>query len=51
MLRFPLFKVRFGEAADQDSLELFGLICQFVREFRRAHAELRSGLSAAHQDS
>lgn len=48
---FPLFKVRFGEAADQDSQELFGLICQFVHDFRRAHAELRSGLNGVHHSS
>lgn len=43
---FPLFKVKFGEAADRDSQELFSLICQFVQDFKRAHAELRSGVNA-----
>ncbi|XP_034029298.1 formin-like protein 13 [Thalassophryne amazonica] len=32
--------VKFGEPADQDSRELFGLICQFVLDFKRAHAEI-----------
>ncbi|XP_030589439.1 formin-like protein 13 [Archocentrus centrarchus] len=31
--------VKFGELLDQDSQELFGLICQFVHDFKRAHAE------------
>lgn len=31
--------VKFGEPADQDSQELFGLLCQFVHDFKRAHAE------------
>lgn len=44
---FPLFQVRFGEAADQDSQELFGLISQFVHDFKRAHADLKSGVTAA----
>lgn len=37
---FSLVKVKFGEPADQDSQELFGLICQFVHDFKRAHAEI-----------
>lgn len=37
---FPLVKVKFGEAADQDSQELFGLICQFIHDFKRAHTEM-----------
>lgn len=36
----PLVKVKFGEAADQDSEELFGLICQFIHDFKRAHTEI-----------
>ncbi|XP_048098160.1 formin-like protein 6 isoform X2 [Alosa alosa] len=32
--------VKFGEAADQDSQELFGWVCQFITEFKKAHAEL-----------
>ncbi|KAM8754358.1 uncharacterized protein AB9X84_011204 [Acanthopagrus schlegelii] len=32
--------VKFGEAADQDSEELFGLICQFIHDFKRAHTEM-----------
>ncbi|XP_062397032.1 formin-H [Sardina pilchardus] len=32
--------VRFGEAADQDSQELFGWVCQFITEFKKAHAVL-----------
>lgn len=39
-LFFSLVKVKFGEPADQDSQELFGLICQFVHDFKRAHAEI-----------
>ncbi|XP_051805986.1 uncharacterized protein LOC127534554 [Acanthochromis polyacanthus] len=31
--------VKFGEPADQDSQDLFGLICQFIHDFKRAHAE------------
>lgn len=47
----PLFKVKFGEAADQDSQELFGLISHFVHDFRRTHADLRSGVTAVDQSS
>lgn len=47
----PLSKVKFGEAADQDSQELFGLISQFVQDFRRTHADLRSGVTAVDQSS
>ncbi|XP_076131684.1 uncharacterized protein LOC143114109 [Alosa pseudoharengus] len=32
--------VKFGETADQDSQELFGWVCQFITEFKKAHAEL-----------
>ncbi|XP_031421399.2 protein diaphanous homolog 1-like [Clupea harengus] len=32
--------VKFGEAADQDSQELFGWVCQFITEFKKVHAEL-----------
>ncbi|KAF7669501.1 hypothetical protein LDENG_00189520 [Lucifuga dentata] len=32
--------VKFGEPADQDSQELFGLVCQFLQDFKRAHAEI-----------
>ncbi|XP_037126869.1 formin-like protein 13 isoform X1 [Syngnathus acus] len=32
--------VKFGEAADQDSQELFGFICQFIHDFKRARAEV-----------
>ncbi|MED6235582.1 hypothetical protein ATANTOWER_029494 [Ataeniobius toweri] len=31
--------VKFGEPPDQDSQELFGMIYQFLHDFRRAHAE------------
>ncbi|KAJ0036332.1 hypothetical protein NQD34_005009 [Periophthalmus magnuspinnatus] len=31
--------VKFGEAPDQDSQELFGVICQFIHDFKRARAE------------
>ncbi|XP_063065355.1 uncharacterized protein LOC134457323 [Engraulis encrasicolus] len=32
--------VKFGEAADQDSQELFGWVCHFITEFKKVHAEL-----------
>ncbi|KAL2103840.1 hypothetical protein ACEWY4_000708 [Coilia grayii] len=32
--------VKFGEAADQDSQELFGWVCQFIAEFKKVHTEL-----------
>ncbi|XP_068599255.1 uncharacterized protein [Brachionichthys hirsutus] len=32
--------VKFGEPADQDSQELFGLICGFVHDFQRVRAEM-----------
>ncbi|XP_019721880.1 formin-like protein 13 [Hippocampus comes] len=32
--------VKFGEAADQDSQELFGFICQFIHDFKRARADV-----------
>eukprot|EP00063_Salmo_salar_P017101 XP_013991936.1 PREDICTED: formin-A-like [Salmo salar] len=32
---------KFGEPMDQDSQELFGLVCQFVNDFKRTHAEIR----------
>lgn len=47
----PLSKVKFGEAADQDSQQLFGLISHFVHDFRGTHADLRSGVTAEHQSS
>ncbi|XP_072222932.1 uncharacterized protein [Leuresthes tenuis] len=31
--------VKFGEPADQDSQELFGVICQFLHDYKTAHAE------------
>ncbi|XP_041860518.1 formin-like protein 13 isoform X2 [Melanotaenia boesemani] len=31
--------VKFGEPADQDSQEFFGVICQFLHDFKRAYAE------------
>ncbi|XP_070766720.1 uncharacterized protein [Enoplosus armatus] len=37
---YSVILVKFGEPADQDSQELFGLICQFVHDFKRAHAEM-----------
>ncbi|XP_034550783.1 formin-like protein 13 [Notolabrus celidotus] len=37
---YSVILVKFGEPADQDSQELFGLICQFVHDFKRAHAEI-----------
>ncbi|XP_029520959.2 protein diaphanous homolog 1 [Oncorhynchus nerka] len=33
--------VKFGEPMDQDSQELFGLVCQFVNDFKGTHAEIR----------
>ncbi|XP_061908543.1 formin-H isoform X1 [Entelurus aequoreus] len=32
--------VKFGESADQDSQELFGFICQFIHDFKRARADV-----------
>ncbi|XP_034733174.1 protein diaphanous homolog 1 [Etheostoma cragini] len=37
---YSVILVKFGEMADQDSQELFGLICQFIHDFKRAHAEI-----------
>ncbi|XP_040007677.1 formin-like protein 13 [Xiphias gladius] len=37
---YSVILVKFGEPADQDSQELFGLICQFVHDFKRTHAEI-----------
>ncbi|XP_035501867.1 formin-like protein 6 isoform X2 [Scophthalmus maximus] len=37
---YSVILVKFGEPADQDSQELLGLICQFVHDFKRAHAEM-----------
>ncbi|XP_044067459.1 formin-like protein 13 [Siniperca chuatsi] len=37
---YSVILVKYGEPADQDSQELFGLICQFVHDFKRAHAEI-----------
>ncbi|KAI3357778.1 hypothetical protein L3Q82_016171, partial [Scortum barcoo] len=37
---YSVILVKFGEPADQDSQELFGLICQFVHDFKRARAEI-----------
>ncbi|XP_040914790.1 formin-like protein 13 [Toxotes jaculatrix] len=37
---YSVILVKFGESADQDSQELFGLICQFIHDFKRAHAEV-----------
>lgn len=34
-------KVKFGEPMDQDSQELFGLVCQFVNDFKETYAEIR----------
>ncbi|CAG6021896.1 unnamed protein product [Menidia menidia] len=31
--------IKFGEPADQDSQELFGVICNFLHDFKTAHAE------------
>lgn len=36
---YSVILVKFGEAADLDSQELFGVICQFIHDFKRAHAE------------
>lgn len=36
---YSVILVKFGEPVDQDSQELFGLICQFIHDFKRAHAE------------
>ncbi|XP_071758734.2 uncharacterized protein LOC139914344 [Centroberyx gerrardi] len=32
--------VKYGEPVHQDSQELFGLVCQFVHDFKRARAEI-----------
>ncbi|XP_053174031.1 uncharacterized protein LOC128357688 [Scomber japonicus] len=37
---YSVILVKFGEPADQDSQELFGLIHQFINEFKRTHAEV-----------
>ncbi|XP_029993579.1 formin-like protein 13 [Sphaeramia orbicularis] len=37
---YSVILVKFGEPVDQDSQELFGLICQFIHDFKRAHAEI-----------
>ncbi|XP_058499144.1 uncharacterized protein LOC131468658 isoform X2 [Solea solea] len=37
---YSLILVKFGEPADQDSQELFGLICQFIYDFKRTYAEV-----------
>ncbi|KAM4736743.1 uncharacterized protein FYW61_004408 [Anableps anableps] len=36
---YSVILVKFGEPLDQDSQELFGMICQFLHDFQRAHAE------------
>ncbi|XP_061591180.1 uncharacterized protein LOC133456670 [Cololabis saira] len=36
---YSVILVKFGEPADQDSQQLFGVICQFLHDFKRAHAE------------
>lgn len=36
---YSVILVKFGEPVDQDSQEFFGLICQFVHDFKRAQAE------------
>uniref|UniRef100_A0A3B4ZKG1 Formin-like protein 6 n=1 Tax=Stegastes partitus TaxID=144197 RepID=A0A3B4ZKG1_9TELE len=36
---YSVILVKFGEPVDLDSQELFGLICQFVHDFKGAHAE------------
>ncbi|XP_019907059.1 formin-E isoform X2 [Esox lucius] len=33
--------VKFGEPKDQDSQELFGFVCQFINNFKKAHCEIR----------
>ncbi|KAF3697292.1 Delphilin Glutamate receptor, ionotropic, delta 2-interacting protein 1 [Channa argus] len=38
---YSVVLVKFGELPDQDSQELFGVISQFVHDFRRAHAEIQ----------
>ncbi|XP_054465140.1 uncharacterized protein LOC129099788 [Anoplopoma fimbria] len=37
---YSVILVKFGEPADQDSQELFGLICHFIHEFKGAHANV-----------
>ncbi|GLD50442.1 formin-like protein 13 isoform X2 [Lates japonicus] len=37
---YSVILVRFGEPVDVDSQELFGLICQFVHDFKKTHAEI-----------
>ncbi|XP_018546178.1 uncharacterized protein LOC108892814 isoform X2 [Lates calcarifer] len=37
---YSVILVRFGEPADVDSQELFGLICQFVHDFKKTHTEI-----------
>lgn len=41
---FSILQEKFGEPANQDSQKLFGLISQFVHDFRRAHAEVIWGV-------
>ncbi|XP_023196660.1 formin-like protein 13 [Xiphophorus maculatus] len=36
---YSVILVKFGEPLDQDSQELFGMICQFLHDFQRVHAE------------
>ncbi|XP_019960825.2 uncharacterized protein [Paralichthys olivaceus] len=36
---YSVILVKFGEPPDKDSQELFGLICQFIHDFKRAHSE------------
>ncbi|XP_035997675.1 formin-like protein 13 [Fundulus heteroclitus] len=36
---YSVILVKFGEPPDQDSQELFGMICQFLHDFRRVYAE------------
>ncbi|XP_029012351.1 uncharacterized protein LOC114858863 [Betta splendens] len=37
---YTVILVKFGEPADKDSQELFGIVSQFVQDFKRARAEL-----------
>ncbi|XP_056130766.1 formin-H [Lampris incognitus] len=37
--------VKFGEPTDQDSQELFGTVCQFIQDFKRARAEMTCVIS------
>ncbi|XP_033485506.1 uncharacterized protein LOC117258589 [Epinephelus lanceolatus] len=37
---YSVILVKFGEPSDQDSQEFFGMICQFVQDFKMVHSEI-----------